>query len=424
EGRNHEASLRQLQHRNLGYNIQCNGSPGGVCIILNSEREIVSYGIHESESIPNPHMYVTFNESFMATRIQPEFCMYYQDVASFQTHPGHVLKQSPVLQTNWDYMLQPDSRVENVPYKMYPQGNTQEMQIQDFQYFVVIDFEATCDAGIHITPQEIIEFPSVLVNAVTGRLEGHFQTYIRPVYHPVLTDFCRELTGIQQSQVSGGVSLSEALLMHDNWLEERGVKNTNFSIVTWSDWDCEVMLESECNLKSIRKPSYFNRWINLKLPFWDAFDKLRCNLKGAVQVAGLMWEGRAHCGLDDARNTAKLLVDLMRRGIKLSITSRCPSDTSKHAQPKQKQPKKFVGGSFGSQASVQGLSNGPLLQATDEGKDTGTLCFCGVRSNKCMIKKPGPTHGKYFFGCGNWSITRGAACAYFQWAAPDVLLNA
>lgn len=199
DGRNNEAALMQLHHRNLGYNIQCNGSPAGVCITLNSETDFFSYGMHESESIPNPHMYVTFNENFMAARIQPEFCVYYQDV--FQTHQGHVLKQGPVLQSNWDYMLPPESILENVPYKMHLQGISQEMQTQDFQYFVVIDFEATCDAGTRLSPQEIIEFPSVLVNGVTGRLEGHFQAYIRPVYHPVLTDFCKELTGIQQSQV-------------------------------------------------------------------------------------------------------------------------------------------------------------------------------------------------------------------------------
>ncbi|KAJ8629218.1 hypothetical protein MRB53_022541 [Persea americana] len=82
-------------------------------------------------------------------------------------------------------------------------------------------------------PQEIIEFPSVLVNSVTGQMEGSFQTYVRPTYRPLLTDFCKELTGIQQSQVDKGVSLSEALVLHDKWLE------------TWNT----------------------REWINLKLPF-------------------------------------------------------------------------------------------------------------------------------------------------------------
>uniref|UniRef100_A0A0C9RX82 TSA: Wollemia nobilis Ref_Wollemi_Transcript_7026_1851 transcribed RNA sequence n=1 Tax=Wollemia nobilis TaxID=56998 RepID=A0A0C9RX82_9CONI len=415
--RNHEVALMQI-HRNPGYSIQCNGAPG-VCVTLNSERDFFLGGIHELDGIPNPPTYVAFNEGLMTARWLPEVNVYYQDFSSFQTHPGHVMKQGPVLQRNWDSPVQPESRMQNIAFKMHPQGNAQGMQVQEFQYFVVIDFEATCDMGTRLSPQEIIEFPSVLVNGVTGRLEGHFQTYIKPVYHPVLTDFCKDLTGIQQNQVVGGVSLSEALLMHDNWLEERGVKNTTFAIVTWSDWDCKVMLESECNLKGIRKPSYFNRWINLKIPFYDAFHQLNCNLKGAVQLAGLTWEGRAHCGLDDARNTARLLVDLMRRGIKLSITnSMSPSDASRLPHPNQIRTKNVTSGSCGSHSFVQGLGSGILLNAVDED------CYCGVRCNKCMIKKPGPQQGKVFFGCGNWSVTRGSMCGYFKWAVPDLPLNA
>jgi len=55
------------------------------------------------------------------------------------------------------------------------------------------------------------------------------------------------------------VPLGEALLMHDKWLEDKGIKNTNFAVVTWSNWDCRTMLESECRFKRIRKPPYFNR---------------------------------------------------------------------------------------------------------------------------------------------------------------------
>ncbi|GJS37755.1 3'-5' exoribonuclease 1-like protein [Tanacetum coccineum] len=107
--------------------------------------------------------------------------------------------------------------------------------------------------------------------------------------------------------VDRGVTLSEALLRHDKWLEKKGIKNANFAVVTWSNWDCQVVLESECRFKKIRKPPYFDRWINLKVPFCEVYGDAKCNLKEAVQMAGLSWQGRAHCGLDDAKNTARLL---------------------------------------------------------------------------------------------------------------------
>lgn len=84
-----------------------------------------------------------------------------------------------------------------VPFNGYAPDN----HFQDFHYFVVIDFEATCDKEKNPHPQEIIEFPSVIVNSMTGQLEACFQTYVRPTCNQTLSDFCKELTGIQQVQV-------------------------------------------------------------------------------------------------------------------------------------------------------------------------------------------------------------------------------
>uniref|UniRef100_A0A0E0MFW6 Exonuclease domain-containing protein n=1 Tax=Oryza punctata TaxID=4537 RepID=A0A0E0MFW6_ORYPU len=147
------------------------------------------------------------------------------------------------------------------------------VQLQDFAYFVVIDLEATCERGRRIYPQEIIEFASVIVDAATGeQLAEAFRTYVRPVYHRELTDYCLELTGIAQADVDAGVELREALRAHDAWLDARGVKNAGsggFAVVTWGDWDCRTMLEGECRFKGIDddKPEYLDRWINLKVPF-------------------------------------------------------------------------------------------------------------------------------------------------------------
>ncbi|KAF6171870.1 hypothetical protein GIB67_011767 [Kingdonia uniflora] len=121
----------------------------------------------------------------------------------------------------------------------------QMMRLLEFNYFVVIDFEATCDKDKSPNLQEIIEFPSVLVNSMNNQIESSFQTYVRPIFHQHLTNFCKDLTGIPQEQVDKGVPLSEALLMHDKWLEDMGIKKTNFAVVTWGEWDCSTMLESE-----------------------------------------------------------------------------------------------------------------------------------------------------------------------------------
>ncbi|WVZ62747.1 hypothetical protein U9M48_012457 [Paspalum notatum var. saurae] len=251
-----------------------------------------------------------------------------------------------------------------------------------FDYYVVVDFEATCEKDAPIYPQEIIEFPAVLVHGVTGELLSAFRTYVRPRYHPILSSFCRELTGITQEDVDGGVDLADALALHDAWLVAAGAATDRIAVVTWGDWDCRTLLDNECDLKNLAKPFYFERWVNLRVPFESVFGAKRRNLQEAVQEAGLRWDGRAHCGLDDARNTACLLADLMRRGASISITGMF---TVLMAPKEDVVP----------QPSLQLMAQ-PFPQMSYH-------CFCGIPIKSDMVMTPGPMQGRCFYICGNWT---------------------
>ncbi|KAJ9476501.1 SAP domain-containing protein [Pseudozyma hubeiensis] len=88
----------------------------------------------------------------------------------------------------------------------------------EFDTFLVLDVEATCEAtrkyrnlqhgyetGCFQYPNEIIEFPVVLLkwNQDSHQLDtvDVFHSYVRPTFRPRLTKFCRDLTGVTQSQV-------------------------------------------------------------------------------------------------------------------------------------------------------------------------------------------------------------------------------
>lgn len=43
-----------------------------------------------------------------------------------------------------------------------------------------------------------VEFPAVLLNAATGRIEAEFHTFVQPQEQPVLSEFCTTLTGVTQ----------------------------------------------------------------------------------------------------------------------------------------------------------------------------------------------------------------------------------
>ena len=65
---------------------------------------------------------------------------------------------------------------------------------QQFDYFCVLDFEATCGIPVNPKPQEIIEFAVVLMNANTLEIEAKFHHYVRPTVNPILLPFCKKLT--------------------------------------------------------------------------------------------------------------------------------------------------------------------------------------------------------------------------------------
>ena len=99
-------------------------------------------------------------------------------------------------------------------------------QQHQFEYAVVIDFEATCFAKLAAPPgfqHEIIEFPAVLLhlhtNEPTPTVEDTFHMYCTPVKFPRLDKYCIELTHITQNTVTSSLLFAEddngRLYVHD-----------------------------------------------------------------------------------------------------------------------------------------------------------------------------------------------------------------
>ncbi|XP_034544679.1 ERI1 exoribonuclease 2 [Notolabrus celidotus] len=207
---------------------------------------------------------------------------------------------------------------------------------QTFSYLIVIDFESTCWREKNNYSQEVIEFPAVLLNTSSGEIESEFHTYVQPQEHPMLSEFCTELTGITQVQVEAGIPLQICLSRFSRWLQklqlERGVvflkgqqkpstpSQKLCTFVTWSDWDLGVCLQYECKRKQLYKPDVLNSWIDLRSTYRLFYDRKPKGLNGALQDLGIQFSGREHSGLDDSRNTAQLAARMMRDGCVMKIT--------------------------------------------------------------------------------------------------------
>jgi inhibitor of KinA sporulation pathway (predicted exonuclease) len=95
------------------------------------------------------------------------------------------------------------------------------MQIPN-DYYLIVDLEATCsdDGRVPRYEMEIIEIGAVVLNAHTFEVESEFQSFVCPVRHPELTEFCMELTGIGQDEVDSAPSFAQAIDELKEWMPE------------------------------------------------------------------------------------------------------------------------------------------------------------------------------------------------------------
>ena len=209
---------------------------------------------------------------------------------------------------------------------------------RDVDYLCVLDFEATCngDQEEAPTPQEIIEFPTLLLNVATGEIESTFHYYIKPDVHPKLSSFCTKLTGIQQATVDQGISLDEALIRHEQWLTEHqlvpwhlsntmehwGTTKKTFLYLTCGDWDLLTCLPTQLAHSGKSVPSCFQAWINVKHAYEAQYGEKVRGMAFALAQLGLTLEGKHHSGIDDCKNIVRMCQRMMQDGWRPTIT-RC-----------------------------------------------------------------------------------------------------
>ncbi|XP_046643137.1 ERI1 exoribonuclease 2-like [Daphnia pulicaria] len=211
-----------------------------------------------------------------------------------------------------------------------------------FDYYVVIDYEATCDENhknFDKNNQEIIEFPAVLLNCHTGKVEAEFQSYCRPVINPLLTKYCIKLTGITQNIVDKAPSFHEVLASFEKWLQNKKLGSEySFAILTDGSKDVGHFLKTQCVLSQIDIPEYCKYWINIRKSFTNFyqtndlqyFARLANDtvLNIMIKEIGCKFQGKPHSGLDDARNIAYVAQCLLQDGASLVFNEKLSDENA------------------------------------------------------------------------------------------------
>lgn len=171
-------------------------------------------------------------------------------------------------------------------------------------YYLIVDLEATCadDKSIARQKMEIIEIGAVLLNAKTLTLEGEYQTFIKPILNPQLTDFCKSLTSISQQDVDEAPIFPDAVKNFQSWLYPFG----SYLFCSWGDYD-RHQFKQDCRLHHVGYP-FPGGHLNIKKAFSVLIDsKKKFGMAGALAHLGLELEGTHHRGIDDARNIARIV---------------------------------------------------------------------------------------------------------------------
>lgn len=171
-------------------------------------------------------------------------------------------------------------------------------------YYLVIDLEATCseDNSVPRMEREIIEIGAVIAESLTLDVIDEFQTFVRPVRHPKLSKYCKELTTIRQIEVDTAPAFPQAIDKMKRWL--RAYPHTLFC--SWGNYD-QIQFERDCYYHRVAYP-FGKRHLDLQAEF-SKVQSLRkpMGMNGAMRKVGMPLRGTQHRGIDDAKNLARLL---------------------------------------------------------------------------------------------------------------------
>lgn len=170
--------------------------------------------------------------------------------------------------------------------------------------YIILDLEATCweDRALNNT-SEIIEIGAVKVNA-HQEIVSEFCQFIRPKVHPVLSEFCKELTTITQAEIDNADDFPQVQQSFLDWIKEDA---DEYVLGSWGFYD-QKQLTKDCLLHNL-KTDWLSPHISIKHQHAKIIGAKRpMGMAGALKREELDLVGTHHRGIDDARNITRIFL--------------------------------------------------------------------------------------------------------------------
>lgn len=170
--------------------------------------------------------------------------------------------------------------------------------------YLIVDLEATCwQNEKDNSKMETIEIGALMLPESLELPAPEYQRFIRPFAHPILTEFCTQLTSITQETVDSADYFQTVFPDFVAWIEEQ-TRDEPFTFCSWGDYDYG-QLKRDCARWGLDFPASFDQRINLKRAYKQVF-KVRVGMADALGMLDMTLEGTHHRGIDDARNIARI----------------------------------------------------------------------------------------------------------------------
>jgi inhibitor of KinA sporulation pathway (predicted exonuclease) len=124
--------------------------------------------------------------------------------------------------------------------------------------------------------------------------------------NPILTDFCKNLTSIQQADVDSAGTYLEVVG------QELGAFITRYPNAAWTSWGDYDARQLERDAGIAACPSLLSGLQHFNVRKWHKglYDNQPKGLK-QIEAMGLVWQGTYHRGIDDASNVASIVKEML-----------------------------------------------------------------------------------------------------------------
>ncbi|MER2190313.1 MAG: 3'-5' exonuclease [Solibacillus sp.] len=166
---------------------------------------------------------------------------------------------------------------------------------------VIFDLEGTCDdkSLVFNFDNETIEIGAVKM--MDHEIVGEFSAFIKP-RDTAITPFCTELTTITAADVEEAPDFLTVIQAFGQFVG-------NAKILSWGKYD-RNQLAKDFERHNTELPKWLQRHLNLKAEFAQYKGVRLCVMKRALAHCNIPLEGTHHRGIDDARNIAKIYLQM------------------------------------------------------------------------------------------------------------------